>query len=293
MSNEKPSPLSIIDTHTFLGRSNALNIRDSTKYFERSEFGQTGFLTIPFAAADNVSTLARVQKDEKFLGMYLMANPNEASTLFTGADRPAAIEMLAGEEYVVGIKSHPSLFKIPMDDPRYFPIYQIAQKYDLPVLLHAAGSGQDFNSIAMTKDVLKRFRNIRIILAHGGGLNPAYMREAVNFALSEERILLNTTCLHQIGESRRVSPDTLERTITIASNRDEMKEEVMQAFYTLCDQRADGILYGSDLGWVTPDEVDFWPIPEVGTDDNLRKKILIENPKSVFGGKMKEAVYVA
>ncbi len=286
----RPQKLQVIDTHTFLGKSRRLGIGDTTGYFHAPEFSDTGFLTIPFSAKKNKATLEKVIDDPRFLGMYLMANPNEESEFSSKADKPEEIEMLAGKEFVVGIKSHPALFRIPMDDPRYYPYYDIAQKNKIPFLLHAAGSGQDFNSVAMSKDVLKRFPNLTLILAHFGGLDPKYMDEAVEFATKEDRVYLNTTCMHQIGESRRFDPDTGRRTVTVHPNITEWNERAKNAFFTMCEERPDRILAGTDLGWVPPYEADLWPITLLGQDDPTRKQILVANPITLFSNKMKPIV---
>ncbi len=278
-----------IDTHGFLGKSTVFAVPHTTaSYFKRSEFSDTSFLIIPFEASRNAPTLKKIGQDPKFLGMYLMFNPNEELHFWTRADGVENIAKLMNERYVVGLKSLPSYYKVRMNDPRYFPYYEVAEQHSMPILLHAASSGQDFNSAEMTREVLDRFPDLKIILAHFGGLRPEYMAGAVKLAQEYSRLYLNTTTMHQMGrQSQTSNVDHSRRVIeTGESEIEAMRRDAFDIFVGLCRTRPQQILYGSDLGYNPPEEYSLWPVDQV--EQSLAHEIFIENPRRVFGILMKQ-----
>lgn len=281
-------PETRIDTHTHLGKSQMFAVPETTPlYFEGEEFSSTRFLVMPFEARFNTAVLSHVTRNPRFLGMYLMFNPNEAHQFWTEADRVESIEELMKRSYVVGLKSHSSVFGIRMDDPRYSPYYQAAEQHGMPVLLHAASSGQDFNSAEMTRRVLDRFPDLKIILAHFGGLHPRYMEEAVRLAEECPRLYLDTTAMHQIGAQRRVDNKSFSRVTVKAEDREieAMKRAVLGIFMGFSKTRTHQVLFGSDLGWNPPEEYSLWPVDQL--EEDLARMIFIENSRRVFGAHMK------
>lgn len=282
-------PEKIIDTHAYLGGSPIFAVpKTMSSYFGKDEFSNTRFLVMPFEACFNAAVLRQVARDHRFLGMYLMFNPNEALRFWTEADRVVNIEKLMARGYIVGLKSLPSIFGIRMDDPRYFPYYQAAEQHGMPVLLHAASSGQEFNSAEMTRRVLDSFPDLRIILAHFGGLHPRYMEDAVKLAEGYSRLYLNTTAMHQIGNQRRISNTDFSRVLVRAEENEieAMKRDVLDIFVGFSRIRPHQVLFGSDLGWYPPEEYSLWPVDQVGED--LAYTIFVENPGRVFGTHMKK-----
>lgn len=279
----------IIDTHAFYGRGRYMGVQHrTTKYFEDPRFSNTHFLVMPFQASSNSPTLEKVRKDPRFLGMYLMFDPNENSKHSTSADSPGRIGSLATYEHVVGLKTLPSQSQTRMDDPIYFPYYNIASKRGIPVLIHASGSGQDYNSTGMTREILERFPGLQIILAHFGGLNPKYIAEAVKLAEEFSSLYLNTTTMDQMGRSRRTDPKTNQRYVDTTIPEGEiiaMKKDALALFFAMCIKHPLQILFGSDLGYNPPSEYSLWPVTEV--DESTAKLIFIDNPKRLFGNKMK------
>lgn len=279
-----------IDTHAFLGKSEVSGIpKDTGKYFSRPEFAGRGFLVIPFSAESNEVTLTRVAKGKPYLGMYVMFNPNGESRFHKHTDDINFIERLLPKKHVVGLKSLPSLYQIRMDDKRYDPYYQAAQTHRLPVLLHAAGSGQDYNSADMTKTVMDKFPDLRIILAHFGGSNPRYMEEAARLTEQSENLYLNTTGLGRVGRNLRFDLATGRRYIVSDMTEDAveaLRRASLDLFLDMTHLRPNQILLGTDMGWFTPEECSDWPIGEI-KDPDIRQMILLQNPVRLFGGRMK------
>ena len=63
-----------------------------------------------------------------------------------------------------GVKVHGSLQNIPINDPRYFAAYELADKKGVPVLFHTWTAQE----VRAAMDVAKRWPNVPIILGHAG-----------------------------------------------------------------------------------------------------------------------------
>lgn len=73
-----------------------------------------------------------------------------------------------------GIKIHPSFNQVPANDDTYEPVWEFAQKNDLPIVAHSwSVSSYNPSQILSTPDKFERFikeyPNVRFVLAHSGG----------------------------------------------------------------------------------------------------------------------------
>ena len=122
----------------------------------------------PDAAAGNAEMIALVQRlPERFAG-YAVFNPHHAGSV---EDVAAALETPG----VVGIKIHPDVHTCSVNDPRYAPLWELAQRRGAPVLTHTfAGSPYcdptDFDSVART------WPNAAVILGHAGVTGAGHLR---------------------------------------------------------------------------------------------------------------------
>jgi predicted TIM-barrel fold metal-dependent hydrolase len=86
----------------------------------------------------------------------------------------AAMDQLADEvAYIIdqglrGIKMHPDFQKFNIDDPRLFPLYEIAQD-KLPVMFHMGDKRYDFSHPMKLRKLLELFPKLQVIAAHFGG----------------------------------------------------------------------------------------------------------------------------
>lgn len=69
-------------------------------------------------------------------------------------------------DIVKGIKMHAYHSKTATDDDRMIPYVELAQKYDLPVLIHT-GNGQ-YDSVYRVYNMAKRYPEVKFILGHMG-----------------------------------------------------------------------------------------------------------------------------
>ena len=85
----------------------------------------------------------------------------------------AAMENLTGEvQYIMdsglrGLKMHPDYQLFPIDDPRLFPVYEMAGE-KLPIIFHMGDQRYDYSHPARLRKVLELFPRLRVIAAHFG-----------------------------------------------------------------------------------------------------------------------------
>ena len=86
----------------------------------------------------------------------------------------ADMEDVTGEvQYIMdkglrGIKMHPDYQLFPIDDPRLFPVYEMAGE-KLPFIFHMGDQRYDYSHPARLRHVLDLFPKLQVIAAHFGG----------------------------------------------------------------------------------------------------------------------------
>lgn len=68
-----------------------------------------------------------------------------------------------------GVKLHPDIQKFKIDEERYFPIYELCEKYGLPILMHTGDYRYDNCNPNRVIPVVETFKNLTLIGAHFGG----------------------------------------------------------------------------------------------------------------------------
>lgn len=67
---------------------------------------------------------------------------------------------------ILGIKIHAEIQQTVIDDPRYFPVLEVAEKLGLPVLIHTWSTDE----VARIMNLAERYKNINFIIAHSAML---------------------------------------------------------------------------------------------------------------------------
>ena len=67
-----------------------------------------------------------------------------------------------------GVKLHPDIQRVAIDDPRMLKIYELCEGR-LPILMHTGDSRFDYSNPNRMKPVLDSFKNLTVIGAHFGG----------------------------------------------------------------------------------------------------------------------------
>ena len=101
------------------------------------------------------------------LTVFVAADP----TVLGGDPGAAHLREMVERHGAKGIKIHPVVQRFIPDDPRMHPIYQACVDLGIPVLSHA-GSARDGAAYAEPRafaDVMRKFPDLRLVLAHLGG----------------------------------------------------------------------------------------------------------------------------
>ena len=69
---------------------------------------------------------------------------------------------------LVGIKLHPDMQRVDIDDPRLLPLYDALQAADEPLYLHAGDPRHPYSHPARVKRILDLFPRLTVIAAHLG-----------------------------------------------------------------------------------------------------------------------------
>lgn len=178
---------------------------------------------------------------DRFYG-YVMVNP-----YYPQEDM---LSRFMTHENMLGIKIHAACHKIAIDDESYSFAYEFADKKGLPVLIHTWSSAE----VNMAVKVAKRYKNLKIILAH------------CLFTDYSAKI----SAIEALKENDNIYADT-----TLSTTYDGALEWVVDRIGT------EKILYGSDMAF-------FDSRQEIGRivlsklTDSQKEKILGLNAKELF-----------
>jgi predicted TIM-barrel fold metal-dependent hydrolase len=88
---------------------------------------------------------------------------------------PAKLDALFARDFYVGFKTHTDHWKVPIDDPRFEPMWEYANQHHLPILLHTWST--QFASPNLLRKILPRYPDAIFILAHSGNRHRAVIEE--------------------------------------------------------------------------------------------------------------------
>ena len=137
--------------------------------------------SLPSMASDwkwgNDEVATATQKHPGLLWGYATPNP-----FYEDCDLTPYLDMPG----FVGIKVHGNIqADTPVNDPRYFPAYELANERGLPVLFHAWMPSE----VQASADVARRYPNAKIILGHSG---MTARNAAVEAAKTYDNIFIDT-----------------------------------------------------------------------------------------------------
>ena len=171
---------------------------------------------------DAVAKAVRARPD-RLVG-YVRVNANYPKTM------ERELERCLDQPGFRGIKIHPYCDQVPVEDPRYEPVWKFAVARDVPVLSHTWQSLRyydplcDFCTPARFARVLETHPEVKIILGHSGGEYDGIL-EAIEVAKAFPNVYLDTA-------SSRTYPGVVSMLV----------KEV----------GAERVLYGSDTPFLTP-----------------------------------------
>jgi predicted TIM-barrel fold metal-dependent hydrolase len=196
-----------------------------------------------------------------------LARQHPSLIAFIGVDPVMDAETMAQEVHeksklgARGIKIHPEVQRVSLNDPRLYPAYRAAEETGMIILTHAGpfrGTNGSHAHPSMGADLLRAFPNLKLILAHLGGR--PYYKEALGVADAFPQILFD--CCAVLRESEGGYSD----------------EELVDIFRRLGTHR---ILYGSD--WATNDPVpDLKRLQRLPLTDDEKRMIIQGNAETLL-----------
>ena len=162
---------------------------------------------------------------------------------------------------LLGLKIHPFYQNLPVDDKGWYPIYDVWQETNLPLLFHSGNDvafmGQDFAHPYRFKSIRKKFPKLVMIIAHMGGwlTYKEFLQD-----MCGENVMIDTSC------SARCCPVELGREI-------------------VSKHGADNILFGTDCPWgVQREHIEF--VKKICPNERDQEKIFYLNAERILGIKV-------
>ena len=187
------SGVKIIDAHSHIGphtRGWFIRENDLDKYIQllirqMDRLGVHKLIICPALFGNSVSAnrdfaMAIKKYRNRFSG-YLAFNP------LYGNAMAAELDNFFADGFFVGFKILPSYWKCPVTNPGYAPMWQYADKYKLPILIHTWDDAYD--SPVMLKDIAGKYPGATFLLGHSGG-GTRGRNEAEELVLANPNVML-------------------------------------------------------------------------------------------------------
>ena len=154
-----------------------------------------------------------------------------------------------------GVKLHPDIQNFKVDEERYFPIYELCEKYGLPILMHTGDYRYDNSNPNRVIPIVETFKNLTFIGAHFGG-----------WSIWEE-------ATKQLSGYKNFYVDCSSSLYAISP---EKARELIMAYGT------DRVLFGTDYPmWNPEDEIERFL--SIDLTEEQREDIFYNNAAKLFG----------
>lgn len=213
---------------------------------------------IDFSLIESVATAPKqVKSINEFIASSVKEHPDRFKGLGTihpdSEDQEEDIKHII-ELGLVGIKIHPDIQKFKIDDYRCLKVYELCEKYNLPILFHTGDNRYDYSNPNRLVPILEIYKDLKVIGAHFGGYT--VWDEAVEKYKSFENFYID------------VSSSLMYIT----------KEKAMEYIDIY---GVDRVLFGTDFPmWNPKEELDRFMSLPLSKNDKI--KILSENAKRLY-----------
>jgi len=163
---ENASELSYVDAHCHIGHDIDGTRQTAEMLLVKMECGIDHAIIFPFNEIDQEHCFKRANK----LIAEIVKSHSERFTGFCRLDphSPLAIAELkrcVNELGLRGIKLHPRAQSLDIDAPYMMPIFELAENYDIPVLIHTSGVVKGIAPIK-SANIIQKFSNVNFIMGH-------------------------------------------------------------------------------------------------------------------------------
>jgi predicted TIM-barrel fold metal-dependent hydrolase len=130
--------------------------------------GIDGAVLMPTDLADNAGLLAALEPRPRHIYFFPWIDPRPSARTMDFLERNAA--------KIDGLKIHPSLEQLRVDDPAWAPFLEFAEARRIPVIVHC-GRWQEMASWRFCLEAAERHLNAPFIVGHLGGDLPTLQQE--------------------------------------------------------------------------------------------------------------------
>ena len=123
-----------------------------------------------------IQSVATTPKQVKSINEFIARTVAEGEGKFTGLGtlHPDSADIKGDVEHILelglkGVKMHPDIQAFKIDDYRCLKIYELCEKYHLPVLLHTGDDRYDYSNPNRLLPVLEIYKDLTFIGAHLAG----------------------------------------------------------------------------------------------------------------------------
>jgi len=164
--NEDTLDLSYIDAHCHIGHDIDGARQTAEMLLAKMECGIDHAIIFPFNEIDQEHCFKRANT----LISETMKNHPERFTGFCRLDphSPLAIAEMkrcVNERGLRGIKLHPRAQSLDIDAPYMMPIFELAENYDIPILIHTSGVVKGIDPIK-SANIIHKYPNVNFIMGH-------------------------------------------------------------------------------------------------------------------------------
>ena len=80
--------------------------------------------------------------------------------------RLTLLDNLLKKEKIIALKVYPGHEAFYMDDPRLYAIYELCEKYDVPLAVHTGWDNPQYTQAGFFADIAKKHPNLKIVICH-------------------------------------------------------------------------------------------------------------------------------
>ncbi|WP_251554248.1 amidohydrolase family protein [Neobacillus muris] len=203
----------------------------------------------------NEQIVELVEKSDRFIG-FASVDPLQPNA-------PKDLEKAIKSYGLRGLKLDPSLQGFSLHHDEYvYPIFQVCEELDIPVLLHCGMSWSPIGRAELAQPIhleriIHRFPNVRMIIAQFGW---PWVAESLMLALKHQNVYLDTSILFS-GTPPESFRHVVEKVIGLETFDRSLHQQVV---------------FGSSYPRVDPKRV-VGAIKEMGFRESLEKKIFHDN----------------
>lgn len=122
-----------------------------------------------------IQSVATTPRQVRSINNFISATVKEHNDCMTGLGtlHPDSTDLRGDVEHILelglhGVKLHPDIQQFKIDDYRCLKIYELCEKFSLPILMHTGDLRYDFSNINRLIPVMKIYTNLTVVGAHLG-----------------------------------------------------------------------------------------------------------------------------